>query len=56
MDRGYKKPELEPDLRLRISVSFNRNRNFKEAIRFWLEPEMDFQNMIWNQEIKQIIR
>ena len=32
-DRGYKKPEPEPDISTLLFLSFNRNRIFQIAIR-----------------------
>ena len=36
-DRGYKKPEPEPDISTLLFVSFNRNRIFQIAIRLGIK-------------------
>ena len=36
-DRGYKKPEPEPDISTHLFVSFNRNRIFQIAIRLGIK-------------------
>ena len=36
-DRGYKKPEPEPDFSTVLFVSFNRNRNFQITIRLCIK-------------------